>query len=59
MQGAATEAPEDRSADADSPARMPTRVEDVDKFMEQLAAAASGGRLPDDQELEGAPTSRI
>ena len=39
-------------------ARMPTKVEDVDKFMQDLAAAASGRRLPDD-DLEGAPGSRI
>jgi|TARA_B110000196_G_C20776608_1_gene489079 hypothetical protein len=32
---------------------MPTKVEDVDKFMQDLAAAASGRRLPED-ELEGA-----
>lgn len=83
MQGAG-DAPEDGASGGDgSPARMPTRVEDVqpsgripaaprlprcsparacapqvDKFMEQLAAAASGGRLPD-EELAGAPTSRI
>ena len=34
-------------------APMPTKVEDVDKFMQDLAAAASGRRLPED-ELEGA-----
>ena len=44
------------SSSTDSSARMPTRIEDVDKFMQQLAAAASGGApLPLDEPQSGAP----
>ena len=40
---------------------MPTKVEDVDKFMQDLAAAAPGRRPPDDEAeaVEGEPSARI
>ena len=41
-------------------APMPTKVEDVDKFMQDLAAAAQGRRPPDEAEaVEGEPSARI
>ena len=42
-------------------APMPTKVEDVDKFMQDLAAAAQGRRPPDDEAeaVEGEPSARI
>ena len=42
-------------------APMPTNVEDVDKFMQDLAAAAQGRRPPDDEAeaVEGEPSARI
>ena len=40
---------------------MPTKVEDVDKFMQDLAAAAQGRRPPDDEAeaVEGEPSEQI
>ena len=42
-------------------APMPTKVEDVDKFMQDLAAAAQGRRPPDEEAeaVEGEPSARI
>ena len=50
-QGAGNEA-----SGADADVEMPTRAEDVDRFMAELAAAAAGGLPPADEGADGKPS---
>jgi len=61
MAGVGGEAAAGGEAGEESPAPMPTKVEDVDKFMQDLAAAAQGRRPPDDEAeaVEGEKSARI
>ena len=48
---------EAEAASAPDELPMPTRAEDVDKFMRELAEAAAGGTLPPADEPPGRMTS--